>query len=98
MLIPPFSSFVLDPVLPLIIISCFCACVWMCGEGPSISLVFCILAAWAYVQVLVSVSSEGVSCSVDGLNAGQLVLYPRQSASFFCSLGTRGTCQTSATQ
>ena len=68
MLVPPFSSFALGPVLPLI--SCFCACVWMCGDVPPVNLVFCILAAWAHVQVLVSVSSEGVSCPVDGLSAG----------------------------
>lgn len=43
MLVPPFSSFGLGPVLPLI--SCFCACVWMCGDVPPVNLVFCILAA-----------------------------------------------------
>lgn len=40
------------------------------GWFPPLHLVFCILAAWAHVHVLVSVSSERVSCPVDGLRAG----------------------------
>lgn len=50
--------------------------VLLCMRGPRgawfppVNLVLCILAAWAHVQILVSVSSEGISCPVDGLQAG----------------------------
>lgn len=64
--------FPLVPLSILVLFSLLSLCpACLVGEGvPPVNLVFCIFAAWAHVHVLVSVSSETVSCPVDGLRAG----------------------------